>query len=151
MAKLAKIYFSDIIIAFIFGVMWESLSTDFWSYNIKIAEWSFFNVFPIIMILFWIIVLLLSLFISESLYKTIFHKNNIPIFDKRLYLIDILCFGIIGTFLELILYSLGGFDYNQELRWRFFPMIGLPNNAVVGYFGIGIYVPTMIRYYRRSS
>jgi len=150
MAKLAKIYFSDIIIALIFGIIWESLSTDFWSYHIKIAEWSFLNIFPVIMILFWMIVLLLSLFISESLYKTFFHQTKIPIFEKRLYLIDILCFGIIGTLLELTLYSLGGFEYNQELRWRMFPLLNLPNNAVVGYFGIGIFIPTMIRYYRRS-
>lgn len=150
MFKPTKIYFSDIVIALLFGLVWESLSTDFWRYNVKIAGWSFLHIFPVIMILFWMIVLLLSLFTSESLYKTFFHQTNIPTFDKRLYLIDILCFGIIGTLLELILYSIGGFEYNQELRWRLFPWINLPNNAVVGYFGIGIYLPTMIRYYRKS-
>ena len=131
-----------------FAVYWESISREFWDYSATIQEITVFRTFPIIMIAFWMAVFSVSLCISEYLFKKIFHAGTIPVFDKKLYILEIFTFGIVGMAFEALLGVLGLLEYNQVLRWTIVPLINIPINSVAGYFGIGMFVPSTLRVFR---
>lgn len=138
----------DTLFVFAFAVYWEFISTEFWIYDARISRPSFFGGFPLLMILFWLIVFFASLGLSENLYKSVFKRNVIPVFDKALYIFDIITFGVIGTVFEAVLSGLGLVSYSPDLYWTTVPLIHLPINAIAGYFGIGMFVPPTLRSFR---
>ena len=148
MKKSKKHIIINIIFIFIYAIYWESISTEFWVYNKKILGDFIFNRFPTYLLFYWMGIFSISLYISETLYKKLTQKTEIPIFDKKLYLLDIIAFGVIGTIPEALSYRFNWFEYSADLHWTFIPIINLPINAIMGYFGIGMFIPTTIRFYR---
>jgi len=148
MKKSQKHIIINIIFILIFAIYWESISTEFWVYNKKILGDFIFNRFPTYLLFYWTGVFSISLYISETLYKKLTQKTEIPLFDKTLYLLDIIAFGVIGTLPEALSYRFKWFEYSADLHWTFVPLVNLPINAIMGYFGIGALIPTTIRFYR---
>jgi len=148
MKKSKKHIIIDIIFILIYAIYWESISTEFWIYDRRIYGYFIFNRFPLSLLVFWAFVFFISLYISETLYKKLTKKTEIPLFDKKLYLLDIIAFGLMGTILEALTYRWNWFEYGVNLHWTFVPIINLPINAIMGYFGIGALIPTTVRFYR---
>lgn len=143
-----KTAFKDILFILVFAVYWESISQEFWVYDERISRLSLFEAFPAVMILFWLAVFAFSLILSESVYKSVSKSNSIPVFDKTLYVFDILSFGLFGMAFEVILNTLGLVHYSPDLYWTTVPLIHLPINTIAGYFGIGMFVPSTLRTFR---
>jgi len=139
----------NVIFILLFSIYWESISTEFWVYNRERMGIFLLNHLPVIVLLYWMFVFFVSLFVSEKLYQIITGKQEIPLFDKKLYVLDIISFGIIGTILEALFHTLNWFEYNADLHWSLLPLINLPFNAIAGYFGVGMFIPTTMRYYRK--
>jgi len=148
MKKSKKHIIINIIFILVFAIYWESISTEFWVYNKKILGDFVFNRFPTYLLFYWMGIFSISLYISETLYKKLTQKTEIPVFDKKLYLLDIIIFGVIGTIPEALSYRFNWFEYSADLHWTFIPIIHLPINAIMGYFGIGALIPTTVRFYR---
>jgi len=146
-----KRIFKDLFFILAFAVYWESISSEFWIYDARISKFSLFGAFPAVMILLWYVVFVLSLTLSEGVFKSVTKQDSIPVFDKNLYVFDILAFGLIGMTFEGLLNVFGLLQYSPDLDWTAVPVLRLPINTITGYFGIGMFVPTTLRAFRNLS
>ncbi len=140
---------SEATLALGFGVLWERLFSDFWTYSPYGFGFFVTRNLPVAMLGYWMAFLLGGLALSERL--TAAFGPRLPAGDGpwRHVPWDVCALMLLGVAMETLGLRLGLWRYDAGLSLGVVPGLGISVFAALGYLSIASLVPTSIRFWRR--
>jgi hypothetical protein len=132
------------------GLFVEFSTEPLWTYHFRYTFYK--DVTPSI-ILGWGVLLTLTVFFSEKLYRWLLNRNTVDPNDRRLFLFDALAAGLIAFPMETMGLKAGVWTYNLHIldwTWGTVPVFEMPFEALFGYMLLMTIAPTFIRRWRQD-
>jgi hypothetical protein len=148
---LGKSIWRQWIAGVVLGILFELLTEPYWNYHLSF--YLFRDLSPIIM-LGWGSSFVLVVNFSEWIYKRIFKRKRVDIFDRRLFITDFLASLVVLTAMEYVgVNILHGWDYNSAvLGWQIMiPYLNLPLEALFGLAIVAFMLPTYVRHWGQKT
>ncbi|MBD3343615.1 MAG: hypothetical protein GF401_00980 [Chitinivibrionales bacterium] len=139
----------DLITGMIVGATVEYLTEAYWDYSMKVYIYKDISVF---VIMGWGYSFTYFLYFSRILYKKLFNKNMVKLFDKRIILCDALVgplWFIANEYVGMNIFHL--WTYSSIAGWtHIIPVIHYPLEGVIGSIFFSITFPTFVRYWQKE-
>ncbi|MBD3322893.1 MAG: hypothetical protein GF350_17480 [Chitinivibrionales bacterium] len=139
----------DLIAGMIVGATVEYLTEAYWDYNLNVYIYKDISFF---VVMGWGYSFTYFIFISELLYKKLFNKSSISMFDKRIILCDALVGPVWFIANEYIgMHVLNLWAYSSSAGWStIIPVIRYPLEGLIGSVFFSITFPAFIRYWQKK-
>jgi hypothetical protein len=129
-----------------FGVLWERLFSDFWTYSPQRFGFLLEPNLPLAMIAYWAALFVGGMALSESA-----ARGDVPRAAPWIQLFwDIVMFAGLGIAMESVGLHLGLWRYEAGLSLGVLPVLQVSSFAALGYVTIGAFIPTSLRHWRTS-
>ena len=140
----------DIIAGTVFGFFWEFSTARFWDYRLG---WKLPWGTPPAVIINWGVLFAVVVFLSERLYKSMFHRAQVELHDPRIFLTDVVAGLCVGCPAEWLGLYRGLWTYKDcPSCWSGWgpkvPILGLPSDIFIGYALMMLVAPTFVRYWQ---
>jgi hypothetical protein len=133
-----------------FGVLWEGLFSDFWTYDPHR-----FGVFaardiPVAILAGWSALFLAGMALAERLGRITRKYTTGRLGDWSQIVWDTIAFTTVGVMLETLGIQLHLWYYEPGLVWHVLPGLAISSFAAFAYASIGIFIPTAVRHWRET-
>jgi hypothetical protein len=133
-----------------FGVLWEGLFSDFWTYDTgKFGAFAALDI-PIAILAGWAALFLVGMALADWLGDVAgkYTVDRVGAWSQVVW--DTIAFTAAGVTLETLGIHLRLWHYEPGLAWDILPGLAISVFAAFAYASIGIFIPTALRHWRMS-
>jgi hypothetical protein len=130
-----------------FGVLWEVLFSDFWSYDThRFGVFAGLDI-PVAILAGWSALFLSGMAAAEYLgHLAGKYTDRLGAWSQVVW--DTIAFTVLGVALETLGIQLHLWRYEPGLAWDILPGLAISVFAAFAYASIGIFIPTALRHWR---
>ncbi len=131
-----------------FGVLWERLFSEFWTYDPRLFGLFAGRDVPVAILAGWSALFLAGMAIADGLGDAARKHTAERLGAWSQVVWDTIAFTLVGITLETLGIHLHLWRYEPGLAWNLLPGLAISVFAAFAYATIGIFVPTALRFWR---
>jgi hypothetical protein len=138
----------ELLLGLAFGVLWEGLFSDFWTYDADRFGMFAARDIPVAILAGWPALFLSGMAVAERLGRIAGKYTAGRLGDWSQIVWDTVAFTAVGVMLETLGIQLHLWHYEPGLAWNVLPGLAISAFAAFAYASIGIFIPTAVRHWR---